>query len=52
MKRGVAIDDLERLACGLLEAEMPLRKRVRLLGVSLSALQAGDDAEPQLILGN
>jgi DNA polymerase-4 len=44
-------DDLERLACGLLEAEMPLRKRVRLLGVSLSALQAGDDAEPQLTLG-
>jgi DNA polymerase-4 len=44
-------DDLERLACGLLEAEMPLGKRVRLLGVSLSALQAGDDAEPQLTLG-
>jgi DNA polymerase-4 len=43
-------DDLERLACGLLEAEMPLGKRVRLLGVSLSALQAGDDAEPQLTL--
>ena len=44
-------DDLERLACGLLEVEMPLPKRVRLLGVSLSALQAGDDAEPQLTLG-
>jgi len=44
-------DDLERLARGLLEAGMPLGKRVRLLGVSLSALQAGDDAEPQLTLG-
>jgi DNA polymerase-4 len=44
-------DDLKRLACGLLEAEMPLGKRVRLLGVSLSALQAGDDLEPQLTLG-
>lgn len=44
-------DDLERLACGLVEAEMPLPKRVRLLGVSLSALQAGDDAEPQLTFG-
>lgn len=41
-------DELERLACGLLEAEMPLPKRVRLLGVSLSSLQLGDDAEPQL----
>jgi DNA polymerase IV len=44
-------DDLERLACGLLEVEMPLPKRVRLLGVSLSSLQAGDDAEPQLAFG-
>ena len=44
-------DDLERLACGLLEVEMPLPKRVRLLGVSLSALQMGDDAEPQLTFG-
>jgi DNA polymerase-4 len=41
-------DELERLACGLLEVEMPLPKRVRLLGVSLSSLQLGDDAEPQL----
>src|SRR4029079_18961714 len=32
-------DNLERLACGLLEVEMPLPKRVRLLGVSLSAFQ-------------
>ena len=44
-------DELERLACGLLEIEMPLPKRVRLLGVSLSSLQDGDDAEPQLTLG-
>ena len=44
-------DDLGRLACGLLEAEIPLPKRVRLLGVSLSALQDGDDAEPQLTFG-
>jgi DNA polymerase-4 len=44
-------DDLERLACGLLEVEMPLPKRVRLLGVSLSALQDGDDPEPQLTFG-
>jgi DNA polymerase-4 len=45
-------DDLERLACGLLEVEIPLPKSVRLLGVSLSSLQAGDDAEPpQLTLG-
>jgi len=44
-------DELERLACGLLEVEMPLPKAVRLLGVALSSLQAGDDAEPQLTLG-
>ncbi|MEH2492165.1 DNA polymerase-4 [Bradyrhizobium sp. AZCC 2230] len=44
-------DELERLACGLLEVEMPLPKRVRLLGVSLSSLQLGDDAEPQLTFG-
>lgn len=41
-------DELERLACGLLKAEMPLPKRIRLLGISLSSLQLGDDAEPQL----
>jgi DNA polymerase-4 len=40
--------DLERLAIGLLENEMPLPKAVRLLGVSLSALQGEDDTEPQL----
>jgi len=44
-------DDLERLACSLLEVEMPLPKRVRLVGVSLSSLQDGDDAEPQLTFG-
>jgi DNA polymerase-4 len=44
-------DELERLVCGLLEAEMPLPKRVRLVGVSLSSLQVGDDAEPQLTFG-
>jgi DNA polymerase IV len=45
-------DDLERLACGLLEVEIPLPKSVRLLGVSLSSLQARDDAQPpQLTLG-
>lgn len=41
-------DELERLACGLLEVEMPPPKSVRLLGVSLSSLQDGDDPEPQL----
>jgi DNA polymerase-4 len=35
-------EDLERLAVSLLEAEVPLAKPVRLLGVSLSSLQ-GDD---------
>jgi len=44
-------DELERLACGLLDIEMPLPKSVRLLGVSLSSLQDGDDTEPQLALG-
>ena len=42
--------DLERLAIGLLENEMPLPKPVRLLGVSLSSLQGEADAEPQLDL--
>ncbi|WP_440639794.1 DNA polymerase IV [Bradyrhizobium sp. PUT101] len=41
-------DDLERLAVELLQAEMPLPKSVRLLGVSLSSLQTG--TEPQLDL--
>ncbi|WGD52386.1 DNA polymerase IV [Bradyrhizobium sp. CB1650] len=45
-------DDLESLAIGLLQAEMPFPKAVRLLGVSLSSLQTlgNDDVEPQLDL--
>jgi DNA polymerase IV len=42
--------DLERLSVALLQNEMPLPKPVRLLGVSLSSLQGGDQAEPQLDL--
>jgi DNA polymerase-4 len=42
--------DLERLSVALLHNEMPLPKPVRLLGVSLSALQGDDEAEPQLDL--
>lgn len=42
-------DALERLAVTLLQNEIPVSKPVRLLGVSLSSLQGGDDgAEPQL----
>jgi hypothetical protein len=37
---------LAHLAIGLLEDSTPLPKAVRLLGVSLSSLQEGDDAEP------
>jgi DNA polymerase-4 len=44
-------EDLAHLAIGLLEDNMPLRKAVRLLGVSLSSLQGADDAEPQLDFG-
>jgi DNA polymerase-4 len=39
--------EFERLSVALLQNEMPFSKPVRLLGVSLSALQ-GDQAEPQL----
>jgi DNA polymerase-4 len=39
-------DDLARLAISLLEDNTPLPKPVRLLGVSLSSLQGGDDGEP------
>jgi len=39
-------DDLAQLATGLLKDNLPLSKAVRLLGVSLSSLQGGDDAEP------
>jgi DNA polymerase-4 len=42
--------ELERTALSLLKNEMPVPKPVRLLGVSLSALQHADDAEPQLAL--
>jgi DNA polymerase IV len=53
--RSVAIpvsnrNDLERVAVGLLQDEMPLRKPVRLLGVSLSSLQTAAEAPPQLDL--
>lgn len=44
-------DDLAGLAISLLEDSMPLPKAVRLLGVSLSSLQVGDDEEPQLGFG-
>jgi hypothetical protein len=40
----------KRLSVGLLQNEMPLPKPVRLLGVSLSSLQAEVLAEPQLDL--
>jgi DNA polymerase-4 len=40
--------DLERLSIALLQNEMPIPKPVRLLGVSLSALQAELQDEPQL----
>jgi len=43
-------NDLERLSVALLQNEMPLTKPIRLLGVSLSSLQGGDEAEPQLDL--
>lgn len=41
-------DDLERLSVGLLQNEMPIPKPVRLLGVSLSSFQGGEQEEPQL----
>jgi DNA polymerase-4 len=41
-------DDLERLSVALLQNEMPVRKPVRLLGVSLSSLQGDDEDEAQL----
>lgn len=43
--------ELAELAIGLLQDNLPLPKPVRLLGVALSSLQIGDDAEPQLDLG-
>src|ERR1700727_2548331 len=41
-------EDLERLSVALLQNEIPVTKPVRLLGISLSSLQADDRAEPQL----
>ncbi|WP_316186503.1 DNA polymerase IV [Bradyrhizobium sp. SZCCHNRI2014] len=41
---------LAELAIGLLQDNMPFPRPVRLLGVSLSSLQVGNDAEPQLDL--
>lgn len=38
--------DLERLSIALLRNEMPLPRPVRLLGVSLSALQDDEQDEP------
>lgn len=43
-------EELRDLTIGLFEAEMPISKPVRLLGVSLSSFQTGADAEPQLDL--
>ncbi|MGJ4931197.1 DNA polymerase IV [Bradyrhizobium sp. HKCCYLS2038] len=44
-------DDLERLSLAVLQAEMPLPKPVRLLGVSLSSLQETDaGVEAQLAM--
>jgi DNA polymerase-4 len=43
--------ELERVAIGLLERLMPTSKAVRLLGVSISAIQAGPASEaPQMML--
>jgi DNA polymerase IV len=43
--------ELERVAIGLLERLMPLPKAIRLLGVSLSALQTeAETAAPQMLL--
>lgn len=44
-------DGLAELAVGLLQDKMPFPKPVRLLGVSLSSLQVGNGAEPQLDFG-
>jgi DNA polymerase IV len=40
--------DLERISVTLLQNEMPLPKPVRLLGISLSALQDDDQEYSQL----
>jgi DNA polymerase-4 len=43
-------DDLERISIGILQNELPFPKPVRLIGVSLSSLQANDQEEQQLDL--
>ena len=43
-------DDLEAVSVALLRAEMPVRRSVRLLGVSLSTLIGHKDGKPQMIL--
>ncbi|WKA29794.1 DNA polymerase IV [Bradyrhizobium roseum] len=43
-------DELARIAISLLQAEMPLPKSVRLLGISLSSLQNEESSAPQLDL--
>jgi DNA polymerase IV len=48
--RGRPRQVLERLSVALLQNEMPILKPLRLAGVSLSALQHVDDAEPQLAM--
>ena len=40
--------DLERISVALLQAEMPVPKPVRLLGVSLSSLKGEEQPQPQL----
>jgi DNA polymerase-4 len=42
--------ELERVSISQIEKSMPLPKAVRLLGVSLSALQIGGDEPPQMLL--
>jgi DNA polymerase-4 len=42
--------DLERVSIALLQNEMPVSKPIRLLGISLSALQADAEEETQLDL--
>ena len=41
-------DSLEAISLALLQAEMPVRRSVRLLGVSLSSLSAPTDRRPQM----
>ena len=41
-------DALETISLLLLQAEMPMRRSVRLLGVSLSSLTAPTDERPQM----